>query len=206
MARPSLAERFWVKVAIGSDEECWLWRSQTANGYGAFWRKPPLSRYAHRVAYELEIGPIPEGHHLHHRCGNMLCVNPRHLEPVTAEQHVEATPNHLAHRAACPKGHGYTTENTYYTSTGYRMCRACGHERHIRQRQRILQRRMIEVMEALTAREIVTRIVIAANCGQSPGSYRLNLAQKEAERILQELVEEQIAEMARHYGVEMTSE
>lgn len=59
------------------------------------------------------------------------------------------------------------------------------------------------MLEQLTTREAVTRIVLAA-FQEAPGSFRLNLAMKEAERILQELREQEIAELANHYGVEMT--
>lgn len=38
---------------------------------------------AHRVAYELWVGPIPEGMELDHRCKVRACINPAHLEPVT---------------------------------------------------------------------------------------------------------------------------
>jgi len=38
---------------------------------------------AHRVAWELTNGPIPDGHELDHLCRTRNCVNPGHLEPVT---------------------------------------------------------------------------------------------------------------------------
>jgi hypothetical protein len=39
--------------------------------------------YAHRVAWELEHGPVPDGLTLDHRCCVRHCVNPAHLEPVS---------------------------------------------------------------------------------------------------------------------------
>jgi len=45
---------------------------------------------AHRFAYETLVGPIPEGHHLHHTCEHRGCVNPEHLEPLTPADHAAA--------------------------------------------------------------------------------------------------------------------
>jgi hypothetical protein len=52
------------------------------NGYGriGYGGKEPV---AHRLIYELLVGPIPLGHILDHLCRNRNCVNPEHLEPVT---------------------------------------------------------------------------------------------------------------------------
>lgn len=64
---------------------CWEWPGVThSEGYG-------LARgdLAHRVLYELTIGPVPYGHELHHQCENRLCVNPLHLEPLTRAQHMQ---------------------------------------------------------------------------------------------------------------------
>ena len=45
---------------------------------------------AHRFAYETLVGPIPEGHHLHHTCEHPGCVNPEHLVPLTPADHAAA--------------------------------------------------------------------------------------------------------------------
>jgi hypothetical protein len=71
---------------------CWLWTGATRKGYGALHlRDGGESRVvaAHRLAYELAYGPIPEGltidHVIDRGCTSTLCVNPAHLEAVTAE-------------------------------------------------------------------------------------------------------------------------
>src|ERR1044071_1666804 len=84
-------DRFWSKVARPGEH--WLWLAATQNkGYGfVYWHGK--MRLAHRVAWEIAIGPIPDDlslDHLKDLCGNTACVKvladeygPAHLEPVT---------------------------------------------------------------------------------------------------------------------------
>jgi len=76
-------ERFWEKVDKQPGRNaCWLWTaSQTGQGYGQFEGR------AHRTAWELTNGPIPDGHDLHHTCGVKLCVRPSHNVPMTHLEH-----------------------------------------------------------------------------------------------------------------------
>ena len=53
-----------------------------ADGYGTFW-DGERKRLAHVVAYELFVGPVPDGRELDHLCRVPACVRPTHLEPVT---------------------------------------------------------------------------------------------------------------------------
>lgn len=75
--------RFAEKVFV-RDDGCWIWTASkvTNTGYGQFGHMR-----AHRASYEFFIGPIPDGHDLHHTCGVKLCVNPDHLEPMTPLEH-----------------------------------------------------------------------------------------------------------------------
>lgn len=64
---------------------CWAWRNDlttygTVNAVGRPMR-------AHRYVYDVLVGPVPDGHHLHHKCQNPGCVNPDHLEPLTPSEH-----------------------------------------------------------------------------------------------------------------------
>ncbi len=73
--------RFWSHVEKA--ETCWLWTSTiTGNGYGHYSIKR-VKVGAHRFAYELMVGPIPQGLTIDHLCRVKACVNPDHLEPVT---------------------------------------------------------------------------------------------------------------------------
>lgn len=69
-------------------DSCWLWIKGALNKYGYAplgWQGRNSS--AHRIVYELLVGPIPNGLELDHvkekGCTNKHCVNPEHLEPVT---------------------------------------------------------------------------------------------------------------------------
>jgi DNA-binding XRE family transcriptional regulator len=80
--RLSLAERFWSKVAKRGPKDCWLWTGATTfRGYGKLGNRANhgSDRFAHRVSYELNIGPIPDGLCVCHTCDTPLCVNPSHL-------------------------------------------------------------------------------------------------------------------------------
>lgn len=79
----TLKDRFIEKISIGND--CWLWLGGVlANtmGYGQIGiggRRDRKTLLAHRVSYELFIGPIPSGLQVLHECDNPPCVRPRHL-------------------------------------------------------------------------------------------------------------------------------
>lgn len=128
--------RVMSKVDKNGPNGCWLWTASIkAEGYGQVRRPDGRTGYAHRVVYELLVGPIPEGLELDHLCRVRACVNPEHLEPVTHEENVRrATPwikanNFQSTKTHCPRGHEYTPENTYLKRSKdgivRRICRSC---------------------------------------------------------------------------------
>jgi hypothetical protein len=76
----TLAERFWEKIDVRGPDDCWLWKGgASSTGYGGFGLGDRRTVGAHRLAYELVKGPIPDGLCVLHSCDNKPCCNPSHL-------------------------------------------------------------------------------------------------------------------------------
>ncbi len=139
----------WIAEDLGYTTPCWIWQHQiTAAGYGRATVTDPTAprrqEYAHRLAWEAENGPIPDGMEIDHLCHNAdptcpagfecqhrRCVNPEHLEVVTSQvnsqrgQAGQAGAERQRAKTHCPRGHPYSGENLYVDATGRRHCREC---------------------------------------------------------------------------------
>jgi hypothetical protein len=131
------------KIDFTAPNGCWQWTGhRNKGGYGLMrgrdWRD--VHQRAHRLTYELLVGPIPEGLELDHLCRNRGCVNPAHLEPVSHRVNIlrspVAPPAVHAKKTHCVNGHPFDEENTYITKRGGRCCRACGRASALRRYRR----------------------------------------------------------------------
>lgn len=133
--------RFWAKVncsgptPVGFTEPCWIWTAGTSQGYGRFgnWDDPERTQLAHRLAYEMIVGPVSAALTIDHLCENRRCVNPAHFEVVTSganalRGHGPAASN--LRKTHCPQGHEFTPENTYVYKER-RGCRKCRREQFL---------------------------------------------------------------------------
>lgn len=85
-----VSSRFWRKVDRSA--ECWLWLGARTNaGYGAL-SVGGKCVGAHRVAWLLSRGELPEGQRVTHLCGNRSCVRPEHLRAQRAAVPTLASP------------------------------------------------------------------------------------------------------------------
>lgn len=137
---PTTEERFWANIQ--KTETCWLWTRKLGEGGYAHIFDNGISRIAHRYAYELLVGPIPEGFVLDHvkarGCNHRHCVNPDHLEIVTDKENIlrgDGLPAQNARKTHCYQGHEFNEVNTYFINNG-RSCRVCGAERSRKSRRK----------------------------------------------------------------------
>ena len=76
----SLEERFWEKVEVRGEDECWLWKASFQKGYGQIGVKgQSFPEKAHRVSWIIHFGGIPKSMSVLHDCDTPACVNPKHL-------------------------------------------------------------------------------------------------------------------------------
>ena len=141
----TLAERLMGKIEVQSNG-CWHWMGHiTKKGYGKIILYGSTNALVHRVSYEVNVGPIPEGKQIDHKChkpaecdgGNTClhrrCINPDHLEPATNAENCSKERSssrqdeallYMRSKTECQRGHPFDEQNTYWRN-GNRACRIC---------------------------------------------------------------------------------
>jgi hypothetical protein len=141
--------KFWRNVNKDDPASCWIWRGKPNTlGYGTLrWVgfNDEKTKMAHRMAYEITHGEIPDGLVIDHECHNAasecrldtkcphrLCCNPAHLAAKTRGDNVQAGRSGTRNKTHCPRNHAYTPENTRWVNTRgtkARQCRTCAREK-----------------------------------------------------------------------------
>lgn len=151
--RTSDLQRFEANTSTapgpGNLTPCQLWTGRLdPDGYPIFTvgrgKKKRYTMAAHRIAYQVHRGPIPERLTLDHLCRVRHCVNPDHLDPCTIEENTRrstlAPSQKNRAKTHCKNGHEFTEQNTKTNAKGYRSCRTCVAEANRRYRAKLALR------------------------------------------------------------------
>lgn len=136
---PVVISRFWSYVQVGQPGECWLWTgAKVPDGYGSFAVPRDLGVKtterkqvrAHRMAFELVNGLIPDGLEPDHLCFARACCNPAHMEAVSGTINKQRSRRALRNTGHCRRGHPATPENLGRVRGGQHVyCQACRRDR-----------------------------------------------------------------------------
>lgn len=136
-----MVEEFEKRIERIPESGCWIWLGGLQpSGYGIFRRTR-----AHRLAWELYKGEIPDGKSVCHRCDIPSCVNPEHLFIGTQQENMvdafkkgrlKVPSNGYALRTHCKNGHELSHDNVYLELGRFRKCRICSGAAKRRYKQR----------------------------------------------------------------------
>lgn len=123
-------DRFLSKIYY-HPSGCWEWTGwKNKDGYGMFDVTSNTKRLAHRYSYSIFLQDLQSAITLDHSCKNIRCVNPLHLEPMSAKENglkgntLQGINKRKTH---CIRGHAFSSTNTLTHYKNKRVCRECRH-------------------------------------------------------------------------------
>ena len=147
-------EKWYIESRIDiSDSGCWEWtRCRNSKGYGNGAIAGHSSHLAHRLSYEVFVGPIPFGMSVCHKCDNPPCVNPDHLFVGThRDNFLDASRKGRLNgqwKTHCLRGHEFTELNTV-VKDGLRRCRECARDNTKKRMRKMRSKRSSAVFNAI---------------------------------------------------------
>jgi hypothetical protein len=187
---PSTIEELKVRTVPNAETGCWIWQQAlNSGGYGRLWRPRPHRRLeqAHRVAWELVNGSIPQGLVVDHLCFTRACINPDHLQLLTRADNVRRKVMYTL--PTCSRGHLWA-DHTGWERRGdktARYCRQCRSDlRRARDRRpRLTERRhMVIPTERLVELRAqgLSQSQVGAVVGMTQGNVGKRLRKHDAEQ------------------------
>lgn len=159
-----VVDRFLEKIKP-TPTGCWVWMgTKNSQGYGQLWFRGRLW-LAYRVAYVSFFGSTSPGFQLDHLCRQRSCVNPMHLEQVTAQENVRRgeSPNiKIARSGFCLHGHPLTEDNLYHRpDRPFSDCLTCRHSRNaLRYRGENREKRIASGVSVITKTEVTAKRIV----------------------------------------------
>lgn len=116
----NIIDRFWSKVDVKGEDDCWQWHGTIMHPRGKHGRGGYGNIYvnggkmlAHRLSWVIANGSIPEGLWVLHTCHNRACVNPTHLYVGTAKDNTrDAIVRGTQYKHQFPKGQTHNKGHT----------------------------------------------------------------------------------------------
>ena len=134
-----IKERLFDKTNFGGVADCWEWTAcRCKQGYGRIGLNGKVVK-AHRAIYEILVGPIPKGLVIDHLCRNRSCMNPSHMEPVTAAENYRRGKKGILATGLCKKGHPLVR------GSSQSICQICHKERNKAYRIRLKENGVVRV-------------------------------------------------------------
>lgn len=133
-------------IQLDWETGCWLWNGPRQNPFGHrqfMWRLNG-TRIAHRIAWQLYIGPISKGMCVLHKCDVPNCINPKHLFLGTQADNInDMHEKGRAHRSQkqthCVNGHPFNEKNTFKKENGTQGCKRCRSDAQLRYKAKNLE-------------------------------------------------------------------